>query len=240
MGIDPQNPIPAAPAAPAAAPAAPAAAPAAPTTPAAPAKPAAPGENSTIRTMREAITAKDTENAELQRQLAEAQGKVTDADRKDLEELDRTKLERDDALGKLKEHDDTKTELAALSTAMEASYKTRLEAVDEKHRTNVEELSEDGNWADRLKKLDNAVALLPTPQSVGSSGSPSAPAAPEPAVPGTPAVAEPLGPEGLKKIAAQDGSIAPHLMPRADVAAARARAGGNTPTVVRPQEAAGK
>lgn len=234
MSIDPQDPVPAAPAAPA--PAAP------PVAPAAPAKhaPAAPGENSTIRTMREAITAKDTENAELQRQLLEAQGKVTDADRKDLEELDRTKLERDDALGKLKGHDDTKTELAALSASMEATYKSALEAVDEKHRENVQTLSAEGNWADRLTKLNAAIAILPTPQSVGSSGQPSAPAAPEPAAPGAPAVAEPLGPEGLKEIAKQDGSIGRYLMPRADVAAARAKLSGNDPSTVRPQEAAGK
>ena len=240
MSIDPQDPAPAAPAAPAAAPVTPAAAPAAPAAPAKPA-PAAPGDNSTIRTMREAMSAKDTENAELQRQLAEAQGKVTDADRKDMADLERTTAERDDALDKLKGHEDAKTELAALSASMEATYKSALEAVDEKHRENVETLSKEGNWADRLTKLNAAIAILPTPQSVGSSGSPSAPAAPEPAPSGgAPAAPEPLGPEGLKEIAKQDGSIGRYLMPRADVAAARAKLSGNNPTVVRPEEAAGK
>ena len=234
MSIDPQEPVPAAPVAPAST-----AAPAAPAAPAKPA-PAAPADNSTIRQLREAITAKGTENVELQKQLLEAQGKVTEADRKDMADLERTTAERDEALDKLKDHDKDKTELAALSTAMEASYKTRLEAVDEKHRKNVEELSKDGNWADRLARLDNAVALLPTPQSVGASGQPSAPAAPEPAVPGAPTTPEPLGPEGLKKIAVQGGSIGPHLMPRDQVAAARAKMTGNEQTVVRPQEAAGK
>lgn len=178
--------------------------------------------------MRETIAAGNTENADLKAQLLEAQGKVTEADRKDLADLDRMTLERDDALKKLEGHDGTVTELAALSTAMEGSYKTRLEAVEEKHRPNVEALSKDGNWADRLTKLDSAIALLPTPQSVGHSGSPAAPAAPEqPATPGSPAT--PPEPLDLKAIAKQGGSIAPHLgkVTAETLAAARGRPNPN-------------
>ena len=143
------------------------------------------GGNEDIRNLRAKAKAYDNlaeEKRSLEAKFLEACEKAETLEREKLSEFE--KLQRD-----LKAKDDKITQLNSVvgelspfkekvskwGETFQGLYQSKLSGIDETFRPKIEALSADGDWPDRLSKLEAAMELLPKEgtTSLGSKGGPS-------------------------------------------------------------------
>jgi hypothetical protein len=125
-------------------------------------------ETSTIRDMRTALEAKNTEIKEAYEAKKAAEAKLTEIERKDMAETERLKAELADAKKVIGELEPIRDEHGKFVASLESLYNKELENIPEDKRLQVAALSARGSWADRLEQLQAAKALIPTSTSAGT------------------------------------------------------------------------
>lgn len=119
------------------------------------------GDNATIRQMREALE-------QANKRAAEAEGKLKEAEREKLSEIERLRVENEELKPLRDEH-------GRFASTLEQLYTQLLESVPEDKRAQVEALSATGGWDARLNSARAAISLLPTtaPAPAGTTTNPA-------------------------------------------------------------------
>ena len=130
------------------------------------------GDNSTIRTLREAQEAAAREAADLKKQLEAATSQLAEIEKGKLSTEEQLRREIDDARAKLAEAS-TKAESVQqqFQQAEEASqrrYESLLNGLPEEKRETAQRITQVGTWAQRLDGLSAVIDLLPGSASGGT------------------------------------------------------------------------
>lgn len=138
------------------------------------------GESSVIRELRAKINELSplaSKAAELEQRAITAEEKATALEREKMTELERTAHElkdRDNKIGDLSkmvgELTTVKSKLDAFSATFEELYTAEIASFPEAVRENVQQLSSQGDWPDRLKSLRAARSLIPAESSSTGNG----------------------------------------------------------------------
>lgn len=127
------------------------------------ADPPAPDNNSTIQAMRLKIDEANRLAKEASDRAAAAEAQLKERERAEMAEMERLKAEKAEAEGKVTELEAFRNEHGQFASKLESMYNSQLEAVPEAQRAQVESLSKQGTWADRLEALTAAVQLITPP-----------------------------------------------------------------------------
>lgn len=138
-------------------------------------EPEPPKDNATIVAMRAQIEAANKAAKEAKERADSLEAQVKERERSEMAEMDRLKAEKADAEAKVSELEAFRNEHGQFASKLEAMYTSQLEAVPEAQRAQVESLSKQGTWADRLEALNAAVALIQPPGVVVPRVQPAAP-----------------------------------------------------------------
>lgn len=163
-------------------------------------------DNSTIRQMREALEAEKKRAADMETRLKEIE-------RKDLEEVERLRLEKADAEKRLNDLQSAQEKATQWEDRFKTLYETKLAAVAEDKRAQLERLSAAGDYAQRYEALDAALSLLNLPTPLVSAGTTTVPGAIPPSatppVEAKPLTVEELGRMTFEQAIAQRGGVRP-------------------------------
>lgn len=132
-------------------------------------------DNSIIKAMREQIEAANRAAKESAEAKVALENRLTELERKDMDEKTRMAAELEDAKKIAAEVETLRNERGQYISTLESLYTSRLSSVSEELRPKVEALSVAGDWSQRMTALESAIGLI---QSV-------TPASPAPARAGT-------------------------------------------------------
>jgi hypothetical protein len=151
---------------------------------------APPAENSAIRQLRSHAESLEAQLKEATAKLNETTQKLTERERAEMDELNRTKAEKDDLAKKVSELEPLRDEVGRYASKFEGLYKETLNSIPEEHRERLERRTNSGTWADRYEALLDLKGLIPekvAPKG-GTSTNPTHPG------PVTPPATNPQGP----------------------------------------------
>lgn len=124
------------------------------------------------------------------------EARLTELERKDLDEKQRMTLELEDAKKAATEAERLRAENGQFVSALEKLYTDRLAQVPDDKRALVESLSSAGDWATRMTQLESAIGLAGIPATPARAGTFTQPPGSPPPPPEAP---KPLTPEELRK-----------------------------------------
>ena len=152
-----------------------------------------PAANAAFATMR-------TENATLKAQIDAIQAKLTEAERKDMDEKTRLTAELDDARKAHAELSGVKESIAKFQSQLESACTNELNSIPAEKRAAIEAVVSQIPLDARLTAIQNMKAVVgPSVISGGTITQPGV--SPNGGLPGSPETAKPLTPDELKKMA---------------------------------------
>lgn len=179
-----------------------------------------PAANAAFAAMRIELEKEKTARAEEARQRAEMEERLKTIERRDMDELNRTKAEKDDLT---KRAVDQEAELIRLRdehgkfvSAYEAMYTEELTSVPADKVDALKKLSASGSWSDRYDALRTAKGLLPPPPGPAVAGTRGQPAGGTPPPPNTDPKPETIDPKTIKNMSW--GQVLPTPPPRTNTA----------------------
>lgn len=119
-----------------------------------------PEDTSVIREMRAKLDAANQEAKAREQEAASLKAQLDEIEKQKMTDNERLRAEKAEAEGKLSELETYRDEHGKLASKLESLYNAQLEAVPDAQRSQVESLSKQGSWADRLESLSAAVQLI--------------------------------------------------------------------------------
>ena len=135
-----------------------------------------PGENSTIKQMRDQIDEQAKALKAEQDAKAALELKLKEQEDKDLSELERLRKENEELAKQANEGATTKQLLEAANKEFEADYEAIIAGAPEEKRETLRQISQHGDWRERLRSLKAGVALAGIHQPVVTVGGSTQPA----------------------------------------------------------------
>jgi len=153
-------------------------------------------DSGAIRAMREQLEAANRQAKAAEEAKAALEARLTEIERKDMDEKQRLAAELEDAKKAAAEAERLRNEHGQFTSTFEKLYNDRLSAIPEEKRADLQAISKSGDWSSRFDALEAGIRLLGVTAVPARGGTTTNP---DPATPPSPEPPKPLSPSDLAR-----------------------------------------